>query len=153
MKRVLIIAVPCLAALLLSTSFASGQSSIQKTVASAVTAKASPKKDLTGARVFRIKGTALPTAKPYKCAAGVTNPVYCSPAKLVDVCIGNVRLTIKRGLITVARKTLKLKIDCTYSAKISLKKKTKHGKLTMRTRFLGNAVVAPSNSKKVTIKV
>lgn len=150
MKRVLTLAVPCLAAIMMFSSFASAA---QPLVKPKVTAKATPKADLKGPRIFTVRGTVAPTAKVISCAAGVTNLAYCSPAKTGDVCKGKVRITIKRGLRALARKNVTLKPDCSYSAKIKMIKKTKHGKWTITSRFLGNALVAARNSSAQKVKV
>lgn len=152
MKRVFILVVPCLAAFALSSAFASG-ATVQQLVKPTVSAKATPKADLKGPRIFKITGKMAPTAAVKKCAAGVTNLAYCSPAKPVDICVGKVRITIKRGLTTVARGTVKLKSNCKYSAKIRIKKVKKHGKLKATSRYLGSGLVAAKNSKKVNLKV
>jgi hypothetical protein len=153
-KRVLILVVPCLAALVLSSSFASG-ATVQELVKSKVTAKSTPKTDLKGPRIFKVTGKMTPVAAVVKCAAGVTNLAYCSPAKPADICVGKVRVTVKRGLTTLARGTVKLKADCTYSAKIRMnaKKVKKHGKLVVTSRYLGSALVAAKNSSAVKLKV
>ena len=154
MKRILILVVPCLAALALTSSFASG-ATVQSLVKSTVTAKSTPKTDLKGPRIFKVTGKMAPVGAVMKCAAGVTNLAYCSPAKPVDICVGKVRVTIKRGLTTLARGTVKLKLNCTYSAKIRMnaKKIKKHGKLSVVSRYLGNSLVAAKNSKTVKLKV
>jgi uncharacterized membrane protein len=153
-KRVLILVVPCLAAFALTAPFASG-ATVQQLVKSTLTAKSTPKADTVGARTFKVTGKMAPAAAVTKCAAGVTNLAYCSPAKLIDICVGSVRVTIKRGLTTLARGTVKLKLDCSYSAKIKMKasKIKSHGKLSVVSRFLGNALVAAKNSKTVKLKV
>jgi len=149
-KRVLILAVPCLAAVMLFTSsFATAQTAVK----SKVTVKSTPKNDLKRPHIFKVRGTVAPTAKVVKCAAGVTNPAYCSPALKADVCVGKVRITIKRGLTTIARSTVKLKKDCAYSAKITIRKKMKHGKLNVTSRFLGNKYIGARNSSALKLKV
>ena len=151
MKRFHILAVPCLAAVFLfSSSFAAAQAAPVK---SKVTVKSTPKNDLKRPHIFKVRGTVAPTAKVVKCAAGVTNPAYCSPAKNADVCVGKVRITIKRGLTTIARSTVKLKGDCAYSAKITIRKKMKHGKLNVTSRFLGNKYIGARNSSALKLKV
>lgn len=150
MKRVTTLVVSCLAAALLLSSFASAA---QPLVKPKVTAKATPKKDLKGPRIFRVKGFVAPTAKVFSCAAGVTNLAYCSPASAAQICKGSVRITIKRGLKTITRKTVKLTIKCAYSAKITIRKKMKHGTLKITSRFLGNGFVAARNSSAVKVKV
>jgi len=149
-KRVLTVAVPCLAAIMLFSSLASAA---QPLVKPTVTAKSTPKKDLKGPRIFKVSGKVTPTAKIVKCAAGVTNLAYCSPPKIGDVCKGKVKITIKRGLRALVRKSIKLKANCTYSAKITIRKKMKHGKLTFTSRFLGNVFVAARNSKSFKVRV
>ncbi len=152
MKRILILAIPCLAALLLSSSFASG-ATVQQLVKSTVSAKSTPKSDRKGPRIFKVTGKMTPASRPLTCGAGQTNPKYCSPAPIAQICIGKVRITIKRGLTTLARGTVKLKLNCTYSAKIRIKRVRRHGKLVATSRFLGNGLVAAKNSKKVKLKV
>jgi hypothetical protein len=151
-KRVLILVVPCLAAFALCSAFASG-ATVQELVKSTVSAKATPKADLKGPRIFKITGKMAPTAAVKKCAAGVTNLAYCSPATPAQICVGKVRITLKRGLTTVARGTVKLTKTCTYSAKIRVKKVKKHGKLKATSRYLGSGLVAAKNSKVVSLKV
>jgi hypothetical protein len=135
---------------MLLSSFASAA---QPLVKPKVTAKATPKSDLKGPRIFRVKGTVAPTAKVLSCAAGVTNLAYCSPASAAQVCKGSVRITIKRGLTTIARKSVKLTSACSYNAKITVRKKMKHGKLTITSRFLGNGLVSARNSSAQKVKV
>lgn len=151
MKRVLILVVPCLAAFVLSASLASGATLVR----SSLSAKVTPKADLKGPRVFRVKGTMTPASTPLKCAAGVTNPKYCTPATRAEICVGKVRITVKRGLLTLARGTVSLKSNCTYSAKITIKasRVRTHARLGVTARFLGNTLVAASNSKRVTVRV
>jgi hypothetical protein len=136
--------------MLFSSSFATAQTALVKPK---VTVKSTPKTDLKRPHIFKVRGTMAPTAKVVKCASGVTNPAYCSPAKPADVCTGKVRITIKRGLLTIARSTIKLKADCAYSAKITIRKKMKHGKLTVTSRFMGNKYVGARNSSALKLKV
>ncbi len=128
---------------------------VQQLVKSTLSAKSTPKADLKGPRIFKVTGKMAPTAAVVKCAAGVTNLAYCAPATAGDVCSGKVRITIKRALTTLARGTVKLKSDCTYSAKIRMnaKKIKKHGKVSVVSRFLGNNLVGARNSKSLKLKV
>ncbi len=152
MKRVLTLALPCLAAAMLSSSFASAQSA-QKLVKPKVTLKATPKKDLKAPRIFRVRGTVVPTAKVLSCGAGVTNPAYCSPPPISRVCTGRVRVTVKRGSRTLKRATVRLTATCSYSARITIRGRVKRGRLRIRARFLGNTFVAAGNSNTVTVRV
>ena len=101
MKHVLSIAVACLAVVCMSV-LATAQAAPVKTK---VTVKSTPKTDLKRPHIFRVKGSVIPASRPLKCAAGNTNPAYCSPAPTAEICKGKVRITIKRGLTTIARST------------------------------------------------
>lgn len=152
MKRVLI-PVLCLTGVLLSATLVPSQAAT-KAVPAKLTAKATPKTDLKRPYVFKISGAMTPPAKrPQKCAAGVTSGTYCSPAPIADICVGTVRLTIKRGARLLARKGIVLKLNCSYSAKVTIRKAMKHGKLTVTTRFLGNALLGPVSAKALKLKV
>jgi hypothetical protein len=151
-KRVLI-SVLCLTGVVLSTSLVPSQAAT-KAVPAKLTAKATPKTDLKAPYRFKLSGAMTPPAtRPKKCAAGVTSGPYCSPAPIADICVGTVRITIKRGPKTLARKGLVLKLNCTYSAKITMRKAMKHGKLTVTTRFLGNALLGPRSAKALKLRV
>jgi hypothetical protein len=152
-KRVLIPAVLCLTGAVMLSSLATGQAAT-KVLPSKVTLKATPKKDLKRPYVFKLSGALTPpTATPLVCKAGVTNPIYCTKATRAQMCSGKVRVMIKRGKKTLAKKNITLKPTCSYSAKITIRKKMKHGKLTVSTRWLGNTLLGARNAKALKVKV
>ena len=153
MKRVLFPAVLCLTGVVMLSSLATGQAAT-KVLPSKVTLKATPKKDTKRPYVFKLSGVLTPpTAVPLVCKAGVTNAAYCTKASSAQMCSGKIRVMIKRGVKTLAKKNIELKPTCTYSAKIKIRKAMKHGKLTVSTRWLGNTLLGARNAKSLKVKV
>jgi hypothetical protein len=152
-KRVLIPAVLCLTGVLVLSSFTTGQAAT-KVLPSKITLKATPKKDLKRPHVFKLSGVMTPPAlAPLVCGVGVTNPAYCTKATRTQMCSGKVRVMIKRGKKTLVKKNITLKPTCSYSAKITIRKKMKRGKLTISTRWLGNTLLLPRNAKALKVSV
>ena len=153
MKRVLIPAVLCLTGVVMLSSLATGQAAT-KVAPSKLTLKATPKNDTKRPYVFKLSGAMTPpVAVPLVCKAGVTTAAYCTKATRAQMCSGKVRVLIKRGLKTLAKKNITLKPTCSYSAKITIRKKMKHGKLTVSTRWLGTLLLLPKNAKSLKVKV
>lgn len=69
-------------------------------------------------------------------------------------CKGKVKVTVKRGKKTVAKKTAKVKKSCKYSSKVKVKsgKLKNKGKLKVRARFGGNNKLKSAKSKTRTVK-
>jgi len=152
-KRVLIPAVLCLTGVVMLSSLATGQAAT-KVLPSKVTLKSTPKKDLKRPHVFKVSGVLTPpVAIPLVCGTGVTNVAYCTKATRAQMCSGKIRVMIKRGVKTLVKKNITLKPTCSYSAKITIRKKMKHGKLTISTRWLGNTLLGARNAKSLKVKV
>jgi hypothetical protein len=125
-----------------------GQSS-DKVTPDAVTRKTKPAK---GSHVYPWKLTTSGTVKKPRTncppGQGSKNNPYCTQELTnAQACTGKVRVTYKLGTKTVAKKTTKLKPDCTYKAKSTLKNKSLAGKrVRVQARFLGNAFMNPRSS-------
>ena len=122
-------------------------------VRSEVTARATPRSDLERPRAFRFRGTVRPRTAPVKCAPGATGVRYCALASPSDICVGQVRVTIRRGRRTLARRTVSLKRTCTYSVRITLRRRMRHGRLHVTTGFLGNTLLAASSAGRLRLRV
>jgi hypothetical protein len=82
---------------------------------------------------------------------GQNNPnFYCENVTAAQACNGGkVRVTYTLGKKTIARKTTKLKSNCSYSAKSTIKKKSLAGKrVRVQARFLGNSAMNPRSSSR-----
>jgi hypothetical protein len=74
---------------------------------------------------------------------------YCENVSNAQACKGKVRVTYTLGKKVIARKTTKLKSDCSYRAKSTIKNKSIAGKrLRVQARFLGNSVMTPRSSPR-----
>jgi len=152
-KRLIFSAVLCLMGVGLLSTLATGQAAT-KPLPAKFTLKATPKTDLKRPYVFKLSGAMTPPrVLPQVCVPGISNKTYCTAATRRQACAGKVRLTIKRGLKTLARKDVAMRPTCSYSAKITMRKAMKHGRLTMSTRFLGNALLRPRSAKSLRVKV
>lgn len=73
------------------------------------------------------------------------------------VCTGKVRVTAKAGRKVVLSKTVKLTKACSFTAKLTIKKKPKslprNGKITVSARFLGNASLKARTSKAGSVRI
>jgi hypothetical protein len=125
-----------------------GQSS-DKVTPDAVTRKTKPAK---ASRTYPWKLTTSGTVKKPRtnCPSGegVKNNPYCT-AELTDAqaCTGKVRVTYTLANKVVAKKTTKVKSNCSYSAKSTIKKKSLAGKrVRVQARFLGNSFMNPRSS-------
>jgi len=130
-----------------------GQSSGTKFAPDAVTRKTTPKT----AHKYPWKLTTSGKVKPPHnfCPPGQQSKpdpngnFYCESVSSVQACTGKVRVTYTLGKKVVARKTSKLKSDCSYKAKSTIKKKSLAGKrLRVQARFLGNSVMNPRSSNR-----
>jgi hypothetical protein len=99
-----------------------------------LTASVTPSRDLRAPYRFRTRGTLrLPSA--------IARSAGCS---------GRVRVTIKRGRVTISRRTVRLSPTCTYSSRVSFANRRKLGRATRLrfvARFLGNTRVLPANAR------
>jgi hypothetical protein len=127
-----------------------GQSS-DKVTPSAVTRKSKPTKAV---HTYPWKVTTFGKVKPppKKCPPGngSKNNPYCA-GELTDAqaCKGKVRVTYTLGKKVVAKKTTKVKSDCSYKAKSTIKNRSLAGKrVRVQARFLGNAFMNPRSSTR-----
>jgi hypothetical protein len=75
---------------------------------------------------------------------------YCETVTAAQACNGGkVRVTYTLGKKTVARKTTKLKSNCSYSATSTIKNRSLAGKrVRVQARFLGNSAMNPRSSNR-----
>ena len=74
---------------------------------------------------------------------------YCENVSTAQACTGKVRVTYTLGKKVVARKTTKLKSNCSYSAKSTIKKKSLAGeRVRVQARFQGNSAMNPRSSSR-----
>jgi hypothetical protein len=127
-----------------------GQSS-SKVTPDAVTRKTKPTKAVhTYPWKIRTFGTVKKPRTNCPNGQGVKNNPYCT-AELTDAqaCTGKVRVTYTLGNKVVAKKTTKVKSNCSYSAKSTIKKKSLAGKrVRVQARFLGNSFMNPRSSPR-----
>ncbi|MEA2127044.1 MAG: type transport system ATP-binding protein [Solirubrobacteraceae bacterium] len=98
-----------------------------------LTGKVTPKRDRK--KPFRFK-----VAGKLKRPSGVTKSAGCK---------GKVRITVKKGKKTLARKTVSVKSSCTYSARVKLNKKAgKKGKAKFSISFRGNSKLLKKTIKR-----
>jgi hypothetical protein len=122
-----------------------------KVTPDAVTRKTKPAKS---ARTYPWKLTTSGSVKKPRTncppGQGVKNNPYCSQELTnAQACTGKVRVTYTLGNKVVAKKTAKVKSDCSYKAKSTIKNKSLAGKrLRVQARFLGNAFMNPRNSSR-----
>lgn len=114
---------------------------IVRVKAKKLTATTTPKRDRTSPYTFTTTGKlTLPT--------GIARENGCTKVSVVAV-------TIKHGSKTVSNRRVKLKGNCTYSSKVTLKKSKSlgGGGLTVKVRFGGNALLLPLSANTQGIKV
>jgi hypothetical protein len=75
---------------------------------------------------------------------------YCENVTAAQACNGGkVRVTYTLGTKTIARKTTKLKSNCSYSAKSTIKNRSLTGeRVRVQARFLGNSAMRPRSSSR-----
>src|SRR4029079_1125947 len=130
-----------------------GQSSGNKFTPDGVSRKTTPKTAHTYPWKLTTKGKVKP---PHNfCPPGQQNKpdpngnFYCESVSSVQACTGKVRVTYTLGKKVVARKTSKLKSDCSYKAKSTIKKKSLAGKrVRVQARFLGNSAMNARSSSR-----
>ena len=79
--------------------------------------------------------------------AGLTRAQACGSGEVV--------IQVKALRKTISTRRAKLSSTCTYRSRVTFRSRTrlpKHGKLTVRVRFLGNAVLAPRRAKSATLR-
>lgn len=106
-----------------------------------LSASTTPKRDRKSPYTFRTKGKlSLPD--------GISKAQGCTPVSRVTV-------TFKHGSKTVSSRRVKLKSDCTYSSKVTLKnsKSLGNGGLTVKARFAGNAVLLSRSAKTQAVRL
>lgn len=130
-----------------------GQSSTSKFTPDAVTRKTKPTKAV---HTYPWKVTTYGKVKPPHqfCPPGQqdkNNPnFYCENVTAAQACKGGkVRVTYTLGTKVIARKTTKLKSNCSYSAKSTIKNRSIAGKrLRVGAKFLGNSAMNPRSSTR-----
>ncbi len=68
---------------------------------------------------------------------------------------GDVVIQVKAGRKTISTRHAKLGRSCTYRSRVTFRSRNRFprsGKLTVRVRFLGNAVLAPRRAKNATLR-
>ena len=141
------------AMLALAAGSAIGQSSSDKVTPDGVTRKTKPTKAV---HKYPWKVTTFGSVKKPKphCPPGQQNDPnsnhYCEAAiPNAQACKGKVRVTYTVGKKVIARKTTKLKSNCSYSAKSTLKNKSLAGKrVRVQARFLGNSAMNARSSSR-----
>jgi hypothetical protein len=141
------------AMLALAAGSAIGQSSTDKVTPDGVTRKTKP---IKAVHKYPWKVTTFGTVKKPKphCPPGQQNDPnnkhYCEAAiPNAQACKGKVRVTYTVGKKVIARKTTKLKSNCSYSAKSTIKNRSLAGKRArVQARFLGNSVMNPRSSSR-----
>ena len=141
------------AMLALAAGSAIGQSSTDKVTPDSESRKTKPTKAV---HRYPWKVTTFGTVKKPKphCPPGQQNDPnsnhYCEAAiPNAQACKGKVRVTYTVGKKVIARKTTKLKSNCSYSAKSTIKNRSLAGKrVRVQARFLGNAVMNPRSSSR-----
>jgi hypothetical protein len=64
-------------------------------------------------------------------------------------------IQVKAGRKAISTRHAKLGRSCTYRSRVTFRSRNrfpKSGKLTVRVRFLGNAVLAPRRAKNATLR-
>ncbi len=104
-----------------------------------LTIKATPKRDLRSPYTFRTTGK-------------VVLPPSVTPAL---GCKGVVAVTFKAGKKTISTRRVKVRSNCTYSAKVTftIPSRLRPKVLTIRAVYAGNGVVNRKTSKKITVRV
>jgi Ca2+-binding RTX toxin-like protein len=73
-------------------------------------------------------------------------------ARAAKACSGSLRVTVRNGKKTLARRTAALKPDCTFTAPISVRA-ARRSKLAVEIRFLGTSSLAPVTvTKRLTVR-
>ena len=159
MKRLLMLAALCLAAVFLVAS--PGQAATG-TAKSSTSSKVTPKRDKKKSYRFKTTGkiafpsTLCPPNAPssgciaLRCPAGVTNAKYCSKPTVAQLCSGKVRIIFKQGLRTRSSKLVSVRSNCTYSSTITIKAKAR--KLKVSVKFAGNTVLKASKATTKTVR-
>ena len=127
-----------------------GQSS-DKVSPSAVTRKTKPAKaSHTYPWKLTTSGKVKPPPKNCPPGNGSKNNPYCSAGlTTAQACKGKVRVTYTLGKTVVAKKTTKVKSNCSYKATSTIKNKSLAGdRLRVQARFLGNALMNPRSSNR-----
>jgi hypothetical protein len=69
-----------------------------------------------------------------------------------DGCRGRVTITLKRGKRRLARKSAKLRSNCTYKRSVRLRGRRLRGKITATARFPGNSALKSRRSPKLRLR-
>ena len=114
-----------------------------KSTPSSLSQSVTPSSDSTPPYQYTVKGTLGLTAAAAKAGAAQANPA----------CSGKVRIVVKRGRKRVARKSARVKSNCTYRKKFtfSAKKLPGSGKLKFKASFRGNALLNRKGSRTRTV--
>jgi len=148
------LAVLSLTAMFLVTSLAVGQTGTTRTSTSS---KVSPKRDKKRPYKFKTTGSirlpatlCAPNVRgrncvPIICPPGVRDARYCTRLPRSRLCTGSVRIVFKKGARTVSSKTARLKANCKYSSRATVRSK---GRLKVSASFRGNVVLAPSKASR-----
>lgn len=88
------------------------------------------------------RGLRFTTTGRVRRPTGITSKQACGT--------GNVRVQIKSGRKTLSSHRVRLSRLCTYRARVTLR--SRKPKLSVRVRFLGNAVLAPRSAKTITLR-
>lgn len=163
MKRLILpVAALSLMAVLLLSSSGSAESPIVRGRTEQVTITVNPTSDATRPYTFATSGKivgppktcapgTLPTqtanCTPVVCPPGVKVAEYCLTPGLGSICRGTVTVVFQRGRRTVSARNTPLRPDCTYRSVVVFgDEDAPTGRLGVRARFGGNAVLKPKLS-------
>ncbi|HEV7806844.1 MAG TPA: hypothetical protein VGO80_13555 [Solirubrobacteraceae bacterium] len=90
---------------------------------------------------------------PKICAPGSSDPRYCQDPTGAAICSGIVNVRFQNDDTTISSRNVKVRSDCTYRSTVTFRKRlrTRVGKLRVRARFQGNAVLRPKTSLTHTV--
>ncbi len=171
MKRLLILAGLCLAAVAVFSSSGSAQTTPQIVRGSPqiVTSTTTPRRDRTRPFTFTTTGRIIPPARycnpgenpssgvnciPILCPPGVLDVRYCLRPGRSVICTGIVTVKFQRVTTTISSRSVGVRPDCTYRSRVTfrLRLPTRIGVFRVRARFQGNPVMLPKNAAVHTVR-
>jgi hypothetical protein len=169
---VLVAALPMVAALLVPASAGAQAQLVSITRANPrqVTISTTPRRDrflpfrfTTTGRVIpptrfcnpgEIPGTGARSCIQVLCPPGQTDIRYCLIPGRGVVCTGNVNVRVQKKSTTISSRIVNLRPNCTYRSQVTFSTllRTRTGTLSFRSRFGGNAVMLPRNSRTIKVR-